>query len=147
MTADFAAILDAWLAGTAPQAWLRYAIGSEFYGETHARFAADGAYAVWSTVTEGRERLEFTGRIDPARVVELVNQVAAAEPWTARHVKAHQSDDDALAVLEVGNGDRSYRVELWVSEIPQVPNFDRAQQPVLSLTRELSDGVILESGR
>lgn len=147
MTADFAAILDAWLASTAPQAWLCYDIGSEFYGETHARFAADGAYAVWSTVTEGRERLEFTGRVDPARVLELVSQVAAAEPWTARHVKAHQSDDDALAVLEVGNGDRSDRVELWVSEIPQVPNFDRAQKPILSLTRELSDGAILESGR
>jgi len=33
----------------------------------------------------------------------------------------HQSDDEALAVLEVGNGDRSDRVELWVFEIPRSP--------------------------
>ena len=122
-------------------------MGTDFLGETDARLRADGSYELWSTVTAGRRRREFSGRTDPAVVQDVVALMAREELWTVGHVNPHQADDDALAIFEVGDGQRSGRVELWVSEVASVPAFDRCQQAVLGLVRRLSNEVILENGR
>jgi hypothetical protein len=126
--------------------WLGYHVGSEFYGETDARFQADGRYELWSTVTEGRQRREFSGQCGPEDIRELVSLVAREELWAVHHVRPTQTDDDALARLEAGDGIRHGASELWVSEVESVPSFARVQDAVLELVRRLSAGSILETG-
>ncbi|MFI9586941.1 hypothetical protein ACIHCQ_35115 [Streptomyces sp. NPDC052236] len=145
---DLQAIAAEWPAqGEAGGFWIAYHIGSEFYGETDARFEDNGRYVLWSTVTQGRERLEFSGRLDPDEVRGLVELVTRERLWTVRHVRPTQADDDAPAFLEAGDGVRRARVELWVSEAGSVPEFARVQEAVLDLIRRVSDGAILEVGR
>lgn len=124
---------------------LTYDIGSEFYGETHARFGGDGTYRIWSTVTEGRARLDYEGRCDPGDVAALVEHLRAGALTSPE--RGLQGEDDALVRLAVRDDSGAGTVELWVSQIREQPAFDEAQQPVLDLIRRLSDGSILETGR
>lgn len=148
MTSDFSSIVTNWLGQADPQGfWLDYRIGSEFYGETSAHFEADGTYDLWSTVTEGRERRQFSGQHDPRDIGDIVALIDREHLSTVRHVRPNQADDDSLATVDIGDATSRARVELWVSEIESVPAFARVQAAVLDLIRRLSDGTILEAGR
>ncbi len=144
---DLRAVIEDWPSEGGSDHRLAYRIGNEFTGETAAAFGADGSYELWSTVTPGHEHREFTGHCDPAEIAALAALMAAEELWTVTHIDPRQREDDSLVVLEAGDGERSGRVELWLSEVPRVPGFARVQEALLELVRRLSGGVILEEGR
>jgi hypothetical protein len=126
---------------------LTYDIGSEFYGETHARLGGDGSYRLWSTVTQDRTRLDYEGLCDPDEVVAVVAAMQRHAVWQVSHVRPLQGEDDALVRIAVKDERGSDQVELWISEVGDVPEFERAQEPLLALIRTLSGGAILETGR
>jgi hypothetical protein len=145
---EFRAVVAEWPSdGGSASFWLGYHIGSEFYGETDARFTANGSYHLWSTVTAGGERREFSGRCDPNDVRRLASLIEREQLWGARHLRSTRADDDALVSIEVGDGLRNGRIELWVSELGLVPAFERVQEAILELVRRLSNNAILEVGR
>jgi hypothetical protein len=144
---NFRAIMTEWPRQGGPKFWLGYHIGSEFYGETDARFEADGRYELWSTVTDDEERRQFSGKCDPNDVGDLISLIVREQLWDVHHVRTTQTEDDALVYLEASDGERHGRIELWVSEVTLVPPFERVQAAVLELVRKLSGNVILEIGR
>ena len=145
---DMEVVLRAWLLDSSPSGqWLHYHIGNAFRGETDSLLHADGRYALWSTVTSGRQRREFTGRCDPDDVRAIAELMVRQELWRAKHVAGHQAEDDSEASLEVGDDGRHDRVVLWMSEIRSVPRFERVQEALLCLARRLSGSEILEIGR
>src|SRR3954451_3382112 len=112
------ASLEALSAATAGEGErLRYHIGSSFAGETSLEIGASGDYELWSTVTEGRRRREFGGRLAPERFGRLLGELVAARVWEARPVRERRRMDDPVASIGVG----SESVEVPASEIPEVP--------------------------
>ena len=141
---EFEAVVSRWpTAGSE----LTYDIGSEFYGETHAWFGGDGSYRIWSTVTEGRARLDYSGECDPDDVAAAIEAFRREAVWTLSHRRVFQGEDDALVRVAVQDDDGVGQVELWVSEVRGTPDFERAQAPLLELIRRLSGATILETGR
>ena len=124
---------------------LDYGIGDGFSGRTEVELHGDGAYRAMTTGTPDRRPIEFTGTTDDVRGV--VGALVDARVWEAAHVRERPREDDPEAVIaarsDVGEGE----VRLWISEIPDVPQFAAAQDALLAFAREVSGGRILEPGR
>jgi hypothetical protein len=132
---------------TRPELTIHYHIGNSFSGETELRLRGDGAYELWSTVTQGRQRKTYSGTVEVSRVEELVRKFLEVELWNVRHLGQKRAHDDPEASIGIEiNGER-FAVALWVSEISQSPAFSQAQQELLSLARDVSAGEVLEQGR
>lgn len=130
-----------------PELMIEYHIGNPFSGETKLTLSGDGAYELWSTVTQGRRRRTYSGVIEISRVAELVSKISEVELWNVRHLdeKRRQDDPEASIVVEI-NGEK-FEVVLWVSEISRSPSFSEVQEKLLSLAHEVSSGEVLENGR
>lgn len=126
---------------------IRYHIGNTFSGETDFRLRGDGAYALWSTVTEGRRKRTYAGQIEEARVERLAALFLESRIWEARHLRQTPAMDDPRATIGVESGGQASEVALWASEIPDSPPFAEAQRELLALIHDLSTGEILEGGR
>ena len=126
---------------------LRYRIGSATTDETALELSGDGRYDAFSTATAGGRRLAYSGEISAADARAVIAALADARVWEARHVERHQPKGDAPARLSVAAGGRVAEVELWTSEIADVPQFAAAQDAVLALIRRVSAGAVLEPGR
>jgi hypothetical protein len=126
---------------------MRYHIGNTFSGETDFRLRGDGTYDLWSTVTEGRRRRTYAGRIEDARVERLAALFLESRIWEAHHLRQKPAMDDPRATIAVESGGQASEVSLWASEIPDSPPFATAQRELLALIHDLSMGEILEGGR
>lgn len=126
---------------------LRYRIGSATTDETALELRGDGRYDAVSTATAGGRRLAYSGEVSAADARAVVAALADARVWEAGHVERHRPKGDAPAALSVAAGDRGAEVELWASEIADVPQFAAAQDAVLALIHEISGGAVLEPGR
>jgi hypothetical protein len=126
---------------------LYYHIGDSFSGETDFRLGGDGSYALWSTVTEGRQRRDYTGQLATAQVEALVQDMLAAEIWKVKHVRSKPGEDDPLAIIGAKAGQQDFQVVLWVSEIRRVPSFVEVQDKILRLVHDISAGQVLETGK
>jgi hypothetical protein len=124
-----------------------YHIGDSFSGETDLLLKGDGQYELWSTVTQGRQRKEYTGQLVPERVREIAKTMQTVQLWEVKHVRAKPGEDDPDAIIGVQTGTARSEVVLWVSEISQSPAFSEVQDRLLSLIHDVSDGEVLESGR
>jgi hypothetical protein len=126
---------------------IHYRIGDAFSGETELHLQGDGAYELWSTATQGRERRTYEGAVDEALVRELAGELREAKVWQAAHVRSKPREDDPLAEIVVEADQLKGKVELWVSEIADSAPFRTAQERLLGVVRELSEGEVLEAGR
>ena len=77
----------------------------------------------------------------------MVAALADARVWEARHVVRHRPKGDVPATLSVSARGCTAEVELWASEIADVPQFAAAQDAVLAFIRRISGGAVLEPGR
>lgn len=126
---------------------LRYRIGDAGSDETTLELRGDGRYAAASTATAGGRRLAYAGTLRAADVRALIAALAEARVWEARHIKRRRPKGDPPAAFSVTAGGREAEVELWASEIADVPQFAAAQAAVLDLIRRVSGGEVLEPGR
>jgi hypothetical protein len=124
---------------------LDYGIGDDFSGRTEVALHGDGAYRAMTTGTPDRRPIEFTGSTDGVR--EIVAALVDARVWEAAHVRARPREDDPEAVIAARSDAGDGEVRLWVSEIPDVPQFAAAQDALLAFARQVSDGRIVEPGR
>jgi hypothetical protein len=124
-----------------------YHVGDEFSGETDFRLHGDGVFSLWSTVTAGRTRRDYTGRVDQKQVGDVARALLHGQVWNVQHVRAISGDDDPEVRIAVQNGDRVTEVILWVSEVNHRPAFAEAQRSLIELIREVSRGEVLEVGR
>jgi hypothetical protein len=126
---------------------IHYRIGDAFSGETELHLHGDGAYELWSTATQGRERRTYEGSVDEEVVRELAGELREAKVWQAAHVRSKPREDDPLAEIAAEADQLNGRVELWVSEIADSAPFRTAQEHLLRVVRELSRGEVVEEGR
>lgn len=126
---------------------IHYRIGDAFSGETEFHLRGDGSYELRSTATAGREQRTYEGRVDTTVVTTLARALSDARVWETVHVRSKPREDDPPAVIAVEANGVGGEVELWVSEIADSPPFRAAQEHVLRLVRELSNGEVLEEGR
>ena len=126
---------------------LRYRIGDAVSERTTLELRGDGRYAAASTATAGGRRLAYAGTLPDADVRALIAALAEARVWEARHVKRRRPKGDPPAAFSVSAGGRDAEVELWASEIADVPQFAAAQAAALDLIRRISGGEVLEPGR
>lgn len=124
-----------------------YHIGDSFSGETDFRLQGDGNYKVWSTVTQGRQRKEYSGKIEFSEVAALAQKMLAVKIWEVKHIRAKPGEDDPQAVIGVLAGEQDYQVILWVSEISQSTPFEEVQRSILDIVYKVSQGEVLEVGR
>jgi hypothetical protein len=146
---DMQSTLERYLNGemNPPDLTITYTIGDAFSGETYLRLSGDGRYEVWSTAVQGRQRKEYAGQLEKSEVETLVQLMLDNQLWTVSHVRSKPGEDDPLSVIQVSENGRSSQVELWVSEIRQVPAFDNVQEGLLAIVKRVSDGEVLEAGR
>jgi hypothetical protein len=126
---------------------LRYRIGDAMTDETALELRGDGRYDAFSTATAGGQRRDYAGEISGDEVRALIAALVHARVWDARHVERMRPKGAPPASISVSAGGREADVELWVSEIADVPQFDAAQDAVLDLIRRISDAEVLEPGR
>lgn len=126
---------------------LLYHIGDDFSGETDFRLRGDGDFALWSTVTAGRARRDFAGRVDPEEVKIVARALLDAQLWTVQHLRSIPGEDDPEARIAVQKGGESAVAVLWVSEVKDVAAFAEAQKVLLDLIWQVSGGEVLEVGR
>jgi hypothetical protein len=126
---------------------IHYRIGDAFSGETEFHLRGDGSYELRSTATAGREERTYEGRVDTNVVTALARALSDAQVWEKVHVRSKPREDDPLATIGVEANGVGGEVELWASEIADSPPFRAAQEHVLGLVRELSNGEVLEEGR
>jgi len=126
---------------------LSYRIGDSFSGLTEFSVRGDGAYELRSTATRGRQERTYASTVSPDRVRQVAGDLRKARIWETRHVRSKPGEDDPLASMAVESGASKAGVELWVSEIKDVQPFREAQQSLLGLIREISNGEVLETGR
>ena len=141
--------LDDYLSDRIPPADLaiHYHIGTAFYGETDFLLTGDGAYQLWSTVTEGRQRHEYSGQMGVSDVQEVVRTMLSVRLWEVKHVFSERGRDNPEARIVVTCGEQTFPVVLWVMEIDDVPAFDEVQEKILKLVRRVSDDEVEEPGR
>lgn len=126
---------------------LHYRIGDAVSEETTLELRGDGGYEAISTATAGGRRLVYEGTLPAADVRALIAALAEARVWEAQHVKRRRPKGDPPAAFSVSAGGREAEVELWASEIADVPQFAAAQAAALDLIRRISGGEVLEPGR
>jgi hypothetical protein len=126
---------------------LRYRIGSGFTGLTTLEVRGDGEYEAVSTVTEGRRKLRFTGRISRARLERLVQAIAEARVWETPADSGIPKLDEPVPAIAVEADGEKQEVAVPASQLEEVPAFARAQEVLLEFAREVSDGAVLERGR
>ena len=126
---------------------IHYYMGGGLGGETDFRLQGDGAYELWSTVTEERQRKSYCGQVAPCQVEELVQDMLMTQVWQVRHEPKSRGLDEPGAMIEVMASGRKSSVILWLSEIRESPPFVAVQQRLLCLIHQLSVGEVLESGR
>ena len=124
---------------------LDYGIGDAFSGRTEVELHGDGAYRAMTTGTPDRQPIEFTGSTD--RVRDIVAALADVRVWEAAHVRERPREDDPEAVIAARSDAGDGEVRLWISEIPDVPQFAAAQAALLAFARDVSDGGINAPGR
>lgn len=139
--------LQAYLKGDLSDLKIYYHIGNAFAGETEFNLSGDGSYELWSTVTNNRQRREYSGQVKRADVQALVLTMLDVEFWDVTHVSSERGLDNPEVRVEVTAGGKSFPVVLWATEIDDVPAFDTVQEEILALVRQVSDGEVLEVGR
>ena len=141
--------IEAFLRGDMPRGTfvLRYRIGSGFSGLTTLEVRGNGDYEAVSTVTEGRRKLHFTGRISSERLERLVQAVAEARVWETPADFGIPKLDEPVPTIAVEADGEEQEVSVPASRLKEVPTFARAQEAMLEFVREVSDGAVLESGR
>jgi hypothetical protein len=126
---------------------IRYHIGNQFSGETEFHIWGDGKYTLWSTVLKGRERRDYSGQLDEADLRDLVRAMLSVQLWKIKHITTERGRDNREACIDVTADEKTYSVVLWVSEIDDVPQFDKIQEQILTLIRKASQAEVLEMGR
>jgi hypothetical protein len=134
------------LAAGAPDVSVTYHIGDAFNGETRLEVRGDGAFTLFSTVTAGRQPLEWDGVLPAHRVGALARVLIDAGVWDAQPFRK-QGDDDPLATITVAGNAESRSVGVPASQTHAVEQFATSQAVLLELARELSGGAVLEEGR
>jgi hypothetical protein len=134
------------LAAGAPDVGVTYHIGDAFNGETRLEVRGDGGFELSSTVTAGRQALDWDGELAAERVTGLVGVLIDAEVWEARPFRK-AGDDDPLATITVAGPAGSHGVGVPASQTHAVAPFAASQAAFLELARELSEGAVLEVGR
>lgn len=124
-----------------------YHIGDSFSGETEMLLNGDGQYQLWSTVTQGRQRKDYSGVVEPERVQEITRGMQDVRLWDVEHLRTKSGEDDPDAIMGIQTRSGRSEVVRWVSEISQSPAFSEVQDKLLLLIHEVSDGEVLESGR
>jgi hypothetical protein len=126
---------------------VHYHVGSAFSGETDFHLHGDGTYQLWSTVTQNRQRREYSGQLNTKDVHELVQMMLSVRLWEVKHISPERGRDNPEARITIISGGESFPVILWVSEIDEVPAFDEVQEKILMLVRLVSANEVLEVGR
>lgn len=126
---------------------IHYHIGNSFSGETNFELRGDGAYALWSTVTEGRQRREYNGTTERQQVAEIAQTMLALRLWEVKHVAKERGLDNPEVRITVSAKDETFSVVLWANETAKVAAFKKVQNKILHLIHSLSNGEVLEVGR
>ena len=126
---------------------IAYHVGDGFSGETDLILEGNGDYRLWSTVTQGRQRRNYSGAVPVETVQALVREIVRVRLWEVDHVVRDRGRDNPETRIDVRVGEDGFSAVLWVSEVDDVPPFDEIQQQILALARSLSDGDVLEVGR
>jgi hypothetical protein len=133
--------------GGKPFGGLAYDIGTPFSGQTHLSLHGDGSYSLWSTVTEGRARLEFTGTLDGAELQGLLTALSHSRFWEEPGPEKARTPDDVKARITLKTGDAEQAAAVWLSQMDEHPAFRTAQTALLTLIAKLSGNKILEKGQ
>ena len=126
---------------------LTYDIGTPFSGQTHFLLHGDGSYSLWSTVTEGRKRLEFTGTLDGAELQDLLTTLSRSRFWEEPGPDKARTPDDVKARITLKTADAEQAAAVWLGEMDEHPAFRTAQHALLTLIAKLSGNKILEKGQ
>ena len=127
---------------------LAYDIGNSFSGQTHFALHGDGTYSLWSTVTEGRARLELTGKLTSAEMRELLTALSRSHfSQGCADEKSKVEDDVVNARISIKDGRTEEVAGVWLSQMDDHPGFKAAQDTLLALIGKLSGGKILEKGQ
>lgn len=142
-------ILRSYLNGKIPPADLQihYHIGNTFSGETDFRLRGDGAYQLSSTVTQERQRRDYSGQLDMTEVQDLARTALSGRLWEVKHFLVKRGRDNPEVLIEVKAGKESSATVLSVREVEEVPAFDKVQSEILTLVHRVSCGEVLEVGR
>jgi hypothetical protein len=124
---------------------LKYLRGHALSGTTQFTMTGAGAYSLESNVTAGRKPFADQGQLEgPQRdgVLQLLdtNDVIGTPPST-RTI----ADDEEPVVIEVSEGDQSYRLMIWHGDAVKHERFHAFERGLLALVRELSAGAVLTS--
>ncbi|HEX3760128.1 MAG TPA: hypothetical protein VHW23_15535 [Kofleriaceae bacterium] len=106
---------------------------------------AGGTYSLESNVTQGRKPFRSSGQLSAAQRDDLLklidtNDVVGTPPST-RNI----GDDEEPVVIEVGDGDQTYRLMIWHGDAVQHAGFHAFERGLLALVRQLSSGAVLTS--
>jgi hypothetical protein len=134
------------LAAGAPDVSVTYHIGDAFNGETRLEVRGDGGFELSSTVTAGRQPLDWDGVLPAPRVGALARALIDARVWEAQPFRK-AGDDDPLATITVAGTAEPHSVGVPASQTHAVEQFATSQAAMLELARELSGGAVLEEGR
>jgi hypothetical protein len=126
---------------------IKYRIGDEFTGITSFDLLGNGKYQLISNVRKGRLLKNIEGSIEQNHVRDLVSLMQSNELWNVSHFQAQIADGDRVTSIEVRNGEDSQTVVLWGAEVKEVPAYNKVQDRILELIKEISSGEILELGR
>jgi hypothetical protein len=124
---------------------LKYLRGHALSGTTQFTMTAVGAYSLESNVTEGRKPFTGGGQLDAVQrdgMLQLLdtNDVIGTPPST-RNI----ADDEEPVVIEVSEGDQTYRFMIWHGDAVKLPRFHAFERGLLALVKELSRGAVLTS--
>jgi len=124
---------------------LKYLRGHALSGTTQFTMTAAGAYTVESNVTSGRQPFTGDGQLDATQRDQLLqllddNDVIGTPPST-RNI----ADDEEPVVIEVSEGDASYRFMIWHGDAVKHARFHAFEHGLLAVVHQLSGGVVLTS--
>lgn len=126
---------------------LAYDIGNSFAGQTHFVLQGDGTYSLWSTVTEGRARLEFTGTLGGTEIQALLAAISQSRFWDGPASEKTKTPDDIRARITLKEANAERAAAVWLSQMDEHPGFQAAQDTLLALIARLSGNKILEKGK
>ena len=125
---------------------IHYHIGNTLVGETNMTLYGDGTYKLWSTVTNDRQKLNFTGTLNPFEVNTIIRMIIETKIWTIKPKHPIPYPDDAEAYITITANKKEITIRLLISQIKTEPAFAKIQEAILNLVQKLSDREILETG-
>lgn len=126
---------------------LKYQIGDPFSGLTDFQINGKGQFKLSSNATQGREQLNLDGNAGAEKVAELARKILDAQLWKAESKEEIRVPGDTVSSISISNGNEESKIDLWLSELKNNPEYVTSQEAILKLVHEVSGGKVLETGR